>query len=158
MRLRVRTAIEYERSLAYLVSEPQLFLAELHASSKTLCHAEAFVIKLACELKTDSAKPRPTCSVDTDAGSQLADDSPKVTCFEAAAGSKCAWNGLALTVHVIEDVNILSVHGITYPCDRVLRVLNGFNVAREVIPDLDSLVKGCRKQSRMNALFPLRIW
>lgn len=91
--------IEYERSPAHLVPEPQLFFVELHASTKTLSHAEAFVIKFACELKTDSTEPRTTCSVDTDTGSQLTDDSSKVTCFKAAAGSKCAWDGSVRVPH-----------------------------------------------------------
>lgn len=54
--------------LTHLISEPEFFLAELHASTKTLCHAEAFIIKLACELKTNSTEPRIARSVDIDAG------------------------------------------------------------------------------------------
>jgi hypothetical protein len=91
--------IEYEHSPAHLVPEPQLFFAELHASTKTLSHTEAFVVKLACELKADSTEPRTTCSVDTDTGSQLTNDGPKVACFKAAAGSKCAWDGSVGVLH-----------------------------------------------------------
>jgi hypothetical protein len=60
--------------------------------------------------------------------------------------------------HIVEDLNVLSVHGIAHPCDRVSRTLDGFDVASKVVPDLDGLVKSCWRRSGMNALFRPHIW
>jgi hypothetical protein len=55
--------------LTHLISEPEFFFAELHASTKTFCHAEPFIVKLACEFKTNSTEPRTARRVDIDARS-----------------------------------------------------------------------------------------
>lgn len=76
--------------LTHLISEPELFFAELHASTKTLCHAEAFIVELACELETNPTEPGAGRGVNTDTGSQLADDRPEVPGFEATPGGERA--------------------------------------------------------------------
>jgi hypothetical protein len=118
--------------VTHLVSEPELFFAELHASTKTLCHTEAFIIKLTCELKTNSTEPRTARRVDTDTGSQLTDDRPKVAGLEATTGGKRAWSASVRNPYRREGGMcgyVLSVHWIAHPCDRVSGAFHPFDVS-----------------------------
>lgn len=73
----------------HLIPQPQLLLAQLHTTPKTLRHRIPLLIQLPRKLQTHSTKPRIAFGVDTQRRSQLGDDVVEVSRFEA-----CSCGGL----------------------------------------------------------------
>jgi hypothetical protein len=68
-----------------LVSQTQLFLAQLHTTPNALRNTEPLIVELPCELQADTPEARATLSVDTQARSELIDDGTKVPSLQATA-------------------------------------------------------------------------
>ena len=128
--------------LTNLIPEPELFFAELHASTETLCNAEAFIVEFACELEANSTEPRTARCVNTDARSQLTDNRPKLAGLDTTAGNEGARIASVRDPYYL-ILYLLAMHWIAHPCDRVSGAFHGFNMASQVVPYLDGyLVNG----------------
>ena len=79
--------------LAYLIPQPKLLLAQLHAPAQALRNAEPFVVQLASELEADAPETRVVLCVDLDARCYLAHDRAEVAGFETARGGQRACVG-----------------------------------------------------------------
>lgn len=108
---------------AYLISQPQLFLAQLHTPAQALSHTESLVIQLPGKLQADASQTRIALGVDTKTRCQLADDGAEVAGFEAGTGGEGTFvDGERKEISIArwkrgrgEEKYVLPVHGVTYP-------------------------------------------